>query len=203
MNEIKLVGTVTKDPEYAYTFNGKQFGKFYVGVARLSDVVDELPCIAPKTQLNNLYAGDRVILHGEIRTGNYRGDDGKRHLRIYVYVEEMEDGQYFESDLNSVRLVGFTCKPSTLRKTPNGIYITDSLVASHRSVGRKSDYIPCISFGDNAFDMQNIEVGRQLKITGRLQSRIYTKKLDNEVKEERIAYELAVSRFKLLDERED
>ena len=40
-----------------------------------------------------------------------------------------------------------------------------------------------------------IDVGRRVKLSGRIQSRIYNKKLPDDTVEARVAYELSVSRI--------
>ena len=67
------------------------------------------------------------------------------------------------------------------------------LIAVNRSYN-KSDYIPCIAWGRNARYAQDIEVGKQVSISGRIQSREYTKKI-GEVSETRIAYEVSLNKI--------
>ena len=60
----------------------------------------------------------------------------------------------------------------------------------------KSDYIPCIAWGRNARFISNLEVGANIKVWGRVQSRVYQKRMGEEV-EERVAYEVSVSKIEL------
>ena len=72
--------------------------------------------------------------------------------------------------------------------------IADMLVAVNRPYG-KSDYIPCISWGRNARFASNFEVGSRVQIWGRIQSREYVKKLEDDRTEKRTAYEVSVSKM--------
>ncbi len=61
------------------------------------------------------------------------------------------------------------------------------LVAVNRPYG-KSDYIPCILWGRNARFAANFEVGSRVQIWGRIQSREYVKRLEDDRTEKRTAY---------------
>ena len=76
--------------------------------------------------------------------------------------------------------------------------IRDRLLAVNRAYN-KSDYIPCIAWGRNARFCQNIEVGTEVKIIGRVQSRQYEKKLEDGTSETRVAYEVSVSSMEIVD----
>ena len=75
-----------------------------------------------------------------------------------------------------------------------GREIADLLLAVNRSYG-KSDYIPCICWGRNARFAENFEVGGELQIWGRIQSREYQKKISETEFERRVAYEVSVSKL--------
>ena len=85
-----------------------------------------------------------------------------------------------ETDIsNYVELDGFICKEPKYRITPFNRKITDLLVAVNRTY-HNSDYIPCIAWGRNARFCENIEVGTEVRIIGRVQSRQYEKKYEDE-----------------------
>jgi len=75
------------------------------------------------------------------------------------------------------------------------------LIAVNRSYG-KSDYIPCICWGRNARFANSFRVGERCAVWGRIQSREYMKKIDEENVEKRVAYEVSVSKLELLEEEE-
>lgn len=96
---------------------------------------------------------------------------------------------------NQIFLDGYVCKPPVYRKTPLGREIADLLVAVNRQYG-KSDYIPCIAWGRNAKYASEISIGANIQVVGRVQSREYSKKIDDERTEIRVAYEVSVSQIK-------
>ena len=80
-----------------------------------------------------------------------------------------------------------------------GREIADLLVAVNRPYG-KSDYIPCIAWGRNARYASTFEVGGHIQIWGRVQSREYVKKINEEESEKHVAYEVSVSKLEYIDE---
>ena len=119
-------------------------------------------------------------------------------VRELRFIED-EDIPEEQSKSNQIFLDGYVCKPPIYRKTPLGREIADILVAVNRPYG-KSDYIPCIAWGRNARFAGGLEVGSHLQICGRVQSREYTKKVDEESVEKRVAYEVSVSKIDLVEE---
>lgn len=111
--------------------------------------------------------------------------------------EESESAPEFN---NNVKLSGYICKPPVYRVTPKGREIADVLIAVNRMYG-KADYIPCITWGRNARYAGNLDVGTRIDVEGRLQSREYTKKLDDGTEEIRTAYEISVSRIEESEEK--
>lgn len=98
---------------------------------------------------------------------------------------------------NSIYLNGFICKAPVYRTTPFGREIADILLAVNRAYN-KSDYIPCIAWGRNARYASNFEIGDNIKVWGRIQSRNYQKKLPDGSVEERTAYEVSISKMEII-----
>lgn len=78
--------------------------------------------------------------------------------------------------------------------TPLGREIADLLLAVNRAYG-KSDYIPCICWGRNARFAGQIQVGSHVQVWGRIQSRSYQKKLEDDQLLQKTAYEVSVSKM--------
>lgn len=111
--------------------------------------------------------------------------------------EEIEVSKDFIS--NEVILNGFICKKPIYRQTPFGREISDILLAVNRAYN-KSDYIPCIAWGRNARFCENIPVGTEVKIIGRVQSRTYEKKYDDGRVENKVAYEVSVASLEVVNQ---
>lgn len=78
------------------------------------------------------------------------------------------------------------------RKIPFKREISDLLIAVNRYYG-KSDYIPCICWGRNARYAAGFEIGDEIVIRGRIQSRTYEKKISDTEFETRTAYEVSAN----------
>lgn len=195
MNKIYLQGIVS-ELEFSHEYKGEKFYSFNLSSNRLSGCADKLHCIVPEVNLPYIYEGKTVGICGEVRTRNVEVD-GKRHLEIYVFVKET--GSCGEDNTNYVVLQGFICKQPNLRETPLGRTICDVFIAVNR-MGDRSDYIPCIFWGRQALRVAEMEVEKEISITGRLQSREYVKhNLFGEC-ETKTAYELSVVELKGVEE---
>ncbi|MGM9548486.1 MAG: single-stranded DNA-binding protein [Faecousia sp.] len=187
-NQITLRGNLSAPPTFSHENHGRKFFKFYLEVPRLSGVVDSLPVIAEKSLLEAAGAenGNMLTVTGQIRSHNVR-TDGRRHLMIFVFAAELtcEDGEA----RNDVTLEGFLCREPIYRRTPLGREICDVMLAVPRAFQR-ADYLPCILWGRTAQDASRCHTRDKIGITGRLQSRVYTK-LTEEGVEERTAYEIS------------
>ena len=187
-NQITLRGNLASAPEFSHENHGRQFYRLYLEVPRLSGAVDTLPVIAEKEVLEAAEAkeSDMVTVTGQIRSHNLR-NDGRRHLMIFVFANALvcEDGE----PLNEVSLEGFLCREPTYRRTPLGREICDVMLAVPRAF-KRADYLPCILWGRTAQEASRCHTRDKIGISGRLQSRIYTK-LTEDGAEERTAYEIS------------
>ena len=61
-----------------------------------------------------------------------------------------------------------------------------------------TDYIPCVVWGRCARFCSHLNIGAKLSVTGRMQSREYTKLTDHG-EERRVAYELSIGKLTVLD----
>ena len=187
-NQITLRGQLLALPYFSHESHGKKFYRFTLEVPRLSGTVDLLPVVAEETVLNqmDLDGGEMLTVIGSVRSHNIR-TGGIRHLLIFVFADSIvcEDGE----PVNTVTIEGALCREPNYRRTPLGREICDVMLAVSRGY-RRADYLPCILWGRLAVEAANCATGDTLQITGRLQSRIYTKQTDNGP-EERTAYEVS------------
>ena len=198
-NNVNLVGVLSTP---IMEIEDKGIYQFNVNTERNSGIIDILPCVINEqtlkvaeedsnTHFNN---GDRVEIFGEFRSRNVFDDKGKSHLQLYVYVEKIALG--ISTDNNEVKLTGTICKDIILRKTPLGRQIANLIVAVNRD-NSKSDYLPCIAWNAGARILSDYKVGDKLTITGRIQSRVYTKPNDQT---EYTAYEISIKHFDKIED---
>ena len=187
-NQITLRGSLQTLPTFSHENHGKQFFRFFLEVPRLSGAVDILPVVTELSLLNqlDLSGGEMLTVTGQIRSHNVR-TDGVRHLLIFVFAASItaEDGE----PINDAILQGSLCKEPVYRRTPLGREICDVMLAVPRAF-RRADYLPCILWGTTAQQASRCHIREELRIYGRLQSRIYTK-LTDDGPQERTAYEIS------------
>ena len=195
-NHLVLVGKIVSDKSYSHEIYGEKFYVFNLEVVRLSSTVDIIPITISEGLLAgmDLKIGKKVSVEGQFRSyNNYENERNRLILTVFAKeIEELEDVEEKDEVTNEVILVGYVCKKPVYRQTPFGREIADVLLAVNRAYN-KSDYIPCIAWGRNARFCQNIEVGTEVKIVGRVQSRTYEKKHEDGTVETRVAYEVSVA----------
>lgn len=198
MNKIKIIGKVVNEPQYSHSFCGEQFYEFSLETTRKSGTVDSLVAVVPELFLNKVIVGNLIDIDGEVRTRNYEDADGKRHMSITVFIEDIETVEN-SIDVNVVNISGFICKPPFYRETPLGRQVCDFILASNRGRSNRTDYLPCIVWSRNAKRIAEMEVGTELEAVGRLQSRQYNRKLKDGTFETKTAYEISVSEIRVKD----
>ncbi len=195
-NIAHISGRVTEEPKFSHLILGEGFYDLKLEVPRLSAESDTIPVTISERLIDNLKIGDELSVDGEFRSYN-KYDDGKSKLILTLFAKELTDIDELRNT-NTISLTGYICKEPIYRTTPFGREICDCLVAVNRAYN-KSDYIPCIAWGRNARFVKNLEVGEKISLTGRIQSRKYQKKIDEDKIEDRVAYEISISSIALAD----
>ena len=190
-NYAMLRGVLSQPPRFSHRSRDERFDCFSLDVCRLSGAVDTVPIIARHSLLEALSPGsgaDKLCVRGELRSFNNKSGEGAK-LVITVFARELsfERGE----DENLIELRGVLCKSPNYRVTPMGREICDLMLAVKRRYGR-SDYLPCIAWGGNASAASAWSVGRAVRLSGRIQSRVYQKLLDGELVE-KTAYEVSAT----------
>lgn len=174
-------------------------------IPRLSGISDIIPITISERLIANfdLSLGKQVVIEGQFRSYNTY-EDSKSRLILTVFVKEIrEKGEDEEIKVpNEVQLVGHICRKPIYRKTPFGREIADILVAVNRAYN-KSDYIPCITWGRNARFCENMQIGTELRLVGRVQSRPYEKKHEDGTVEQRTAYEVSISSLEFVNKEDE
>lgn len=203
-NQVTIMGEIVSDFSYSHEIFGEGFYMVDIRVQRLSDSSDILPLMISERLIDVTadYKGCYVSVNGQFRSYN-RHEERKNKLVLSVFAREISfvDEVEESAKTNQIYLDGFLCKEPIYRKTPLGREIADLLIAVNRPYG-KSDYIPCICWGRNARYASSFKVGERCGIWGRIQSREYVKKVDEEHAEKKVAYEVSVSKLEIYDDDE-
>ena len=196
-NNIDIGGRILTDFDFSHEVYGEVFYRFNVSVDRLSGNSDILPITVSERLISKetMTPGKLVNISGQVRSYNSYVEADKRNklvLTVFARTVELTDSLP-DTVPNDVFLDGYLCKPAVYRTTPFGREITDLLLAVNRSYN-KSDYIPCIVWGKNARIAGKLSIGDNVHIWGRMQSRIYQKRIDDNTVLEKTAFEVSVSR---------
>jgi len=210
-NYLTLVGKVTGEKRFSHEIYGERFFTFNLSIPRLSGNADIIPVTTSERLITDemLTEGNKLLIKGQFRSYNsYENEKNKLVLTVFAKdVEEVKEDETSEENeivkkeivTNEVVLIGYVCKKPIYRQTPFGREIADLLLAVNRAYN-KSDYIPTIAWGRNARFCQNLEVGTQVKIVGRVQSRIYEKKHEDGTVEQKVAYEVSICSLELIEQ---
>ncbi len=195
-NKVILSGEVVSQPEFSHEMYGEGFYEFNLKVKRLSNTFDIIPVTVSERLMNdaNIKVGEKISGEGQFRSYN-KMQDNKSKLMLTMFLREFLP--YDENaDHNHIEITGYVCKEPIYRTTPFKREICDLLLAVNRNYN-KSDYLPCIAWGRNARYVKNFNVGDKVKVSGRVQSREYQKKLDNDEVVTRTAFEVSLSKIVL------
>lgn len=197
-NIISICGEIASDFTYNHEVYGEKFYNVTVLSERKSGIADSIPVTVSERLIDVTkdMTGKFVSVCGQVRTFN-KHEENNSKLIIMVFAKEIEILESCNYN-NDLYLHGFICRHPVYRETPMGREITDILVAVNRPYG-KSDYIPCILWGRNARYAGDFEIGTELALYGRIQSRIYRKIISDSEIEERTAYEASISRIVKLE----
>ena len=201
-NRIMIFGTLANSPVFSHDVYGEAFYTLYLDVSRLSQASDRLPVTVSERLINlDEFVPDvPVFVLGQVRSYNSYIEEEKRNkLILTVFAKECQlafSTKEQKENPNEAFLDGYICKPPVYRTTPFGREIADLLIAVNRSYN-KSDYIPCITWGRNARFSSRLEVGDNIRLWGRMQSRNYQKKISEGEFIEKTAYEISVSKIEL------
>ena len=206
-NYLTLVGKVTGEKKFSHEIYGERFYLFNIVIPRLSGNEDIIPITISERLIkeDTLQEGKKLLVKGQFRSYNtYENEKNRLILTVFakdiMEVEEKEGTQEENDIVRKVVLIGYICKKPIYRQTPFGREISDILLAVNRAYN-KSDYIPCIAWGRNARFCQNLEIGSQVKVVGRVQSRTYEKKYEDGTSQVRIAYEVSIGSLEIIEEK--
>lgn len=186
-NLIVVAGQITSKFRFVYKIKNKRYCQFTLSALRPNNEVDRLIVVVSQDKVKDIKTLNCVLIKGYINTRNV----GKKLLvNIHAtYIRQLNEDDYEKLKyVNRAILRGYICNKPVKRLTLTGHKITNLKIAVNRP--NKSDYIPCIVWRQSADSAAELEVGNFVKLAGRLQSRNYTKKENNQIVEH-ITYEVS------------
>lgn len=201
MNEITLKGII-KDIESSHSIDDIAFDKAKLIVKRPTGAEDVIN-LRFKSYSNKYKENDLVTLKGNVRSYSYKVSEDKNKVVIYVFTYFDEPEDILADVTNTVTIDGRICKINELRNNKNGKqnvhFILANNLLSNDGSKRLNSYIPCIAWNKLAKELSKLSVNTQLKLKGELHSREHKKVLDNGDIEIRVAHELLVLDYEVLE----
>ncbi len=202
-NVVSVTGRITADFMFSHRLGRERFFLTYLSVPRLSGKEDILPVLLSDKLIDTErdYKDALVEVDGQFRS--YRRNDYYHNmLSLTIFASEIcvfeDDGNVALS--NDIYLSGTTCRPTVFRRTPQGRAIADVYISVRRMQGRNFDYIPCIAWGHNAKLLSDVPASSRISIWGRIESREYTKKVEDAEAVIRRVCEVSIKRFELVED---
>ncbi len=199
-NQVSMIGEIISEFRFRRKVLGEAFYVFDVRIKRFSESTDCIPVMVSEKMMDVTrdYRGQCVRVTGQYRSYNIYKEQ-KSHLVLYVFAQKITFVEEEErQNQNQIFLDGYICKHPIYRKTPLGREISEIIMSVDRAYG-KPDYIPCICWGRSARLSDGLEVGRRIRIGGRIQSREYRKRISGREYETRVAYEVSISEMEVME----
>lgn len=199
MNSITLRG-VLKDIQHSHNIGDVDFSKAQIVVTR-PDGKEDILSLRFKSLSTAHQDGDMVSIVGNLRSYSQKLED-KNKVTIYVftYFDEPEDADECN---NKVSIDGRICKMNPLRPHSNHKHSVHFILAnnlqSRDGQKRLNSYIPCIAWGKIAKELSELPVSTKLNIKGELHSRVHKKKHPDGSVEERMAHELYITEYEVVE----
>lgn len=202
-NKVTITGTINEPFEFSHKVFSEKFYSTKVAVLRVSGVEDLIPVMVSQYLLDMAvdHTGKEVLIHGQFRSYNEH-ENNRTRLILNVFALEIsfmhQEEMIHPNKNNCVELDGYLCKQPTYRESLSARKISDLFLAVNREYG--TDYIPAIAWGRNALSAKQMKIGTHLKVSGRIQSRDYIKKIDDDQQLTKTAYEVSVAKMLWLPE---
>lgn len=193
-NKVYIAGEILTTPTFSHEVLGESFYEFDLKVKRLSGSCDIIPITISERLINSNGLKQHSLIAGNGQFRSYNKLEGKKsRLLLTVFIREILPYDE-QQNPNVIEINGYVCKDPIYRTTPFKREICDVLIAVNRSYN-KSDYLPCIAWGRNAKFVKEFSVGDNIKILGRIQSRVYQKKISETEVVEKTAFEISLNKI--------
>lgn len=198
-NSVIIAGCVVDTPIYEFSVGNKSYYRVIISARRLSGVEDLVPCYIEDSKVAYIRRFDYVEVTGYIRTKHVMDSMGKNHTKVYIEVHEVNP---YICDKNKVDFIAYKFADVEIRATPRGYRVCDTRVINNLP-NRIGNLIPILLWSNNAELFARVPLNSIVGITGRFQSREYNKFYEDGTEEKKTAYEISVSKFKVLEERKE
>lgn len=130
MNQVILIGRLTKDPELRETSNGKPVASFTLAVDKFGEGADFINCVVWNKQAENLAKyqkkGGQIGVSGRLQTRDYDDEKGNKRYVTEVVADSIEYLGAKKEESNQTQEKVEPLEFSTKTTTQETIEYTDS-----------------------------------------------------------------------------
>ena len=130
MNQVILIGRLTKDPELRETNNGKPVASFTLAVDKFGEGADFINCVVWNKQAENLAKyqkkGGQIGVSGRLQTRDYEDEKGNKKYITEVVADSIEYLGAKKEESNQTQEKVEPLEFSTKTTTQETIEYTDS-----------------------------------------------------------------------------
>ena len=202
MNNIFLRGEL-KNISHSHNIGDVEYSKAVL-VTKREDGTEDIVNLKFKSFSNPYKENDLIELKGNLRSYSCKVAENKNKVTLYVftYFDRLKDEEIGEAN-NLVEIDGRICKINPIRTTKSGKHNIHFIIANNLMYDdghkRLNSYIPCIAWGTTAKELDKLKVTDRIKINGELHSREHKKIHENGEIEFRVAHELHVKSFEVIE----
>ena len=199
MNTIQLKGLI-RNVQPSHTIKDIDYDQADI-ISTRQNGKDDIITIKFKRFSNKYKEGDLIELSGNIRSYSQKLNNGHNKVNLYVFTyfdlpQDDEVANHFDID-------GRICKIEDIRFTKDGkqnihFILANNLILEENNQ-KLNSYLPCIAWGRVAKELSKLSVNDKIYIHGELHSREYKKMLNADEFEFRVAHELVVQSFEVLE----
>lgn len=205
-NKASIGGIIAEEFSLGHANKYQDFYITNVQVDRRNGVKDYVPVVVTKELFNKFpkrsVKGLYVEIRGEFRSYLEWSRAGNRSkLKVFLFAKKIKYKKIEEKsdklpNVNEVFLRGIINKKPVFMEQDSGLKRTYFMLKVRREKN-KTDVIPCIAWRENAQAIAKLNVGDEIQLFGRIQSREYLKRTDpnSEEGEIKMAYEVYVYKF--------
>lgn len=174
-NKVTLVGKFLTDFKPHVSAVATSYTAAF-GVTRKSGFIDVFRIITFEDISITKVKGDSACIVGRIITKDTSAREDAPNITTEIQAARISYFGYTENSSHTT-IIGNVVGRAHYRYTPKGTYINNFAVAVPRKNG-KTDLIHIIAWDEKAKELGDLQNGEQIKVQGRLQTRVYTKKSD-------------------------
>lgn len=172
-NKIEIAGVIETGFMWDHDSGDECFYQFLLRIRRKNRDSDIIPVIISDKliDVSTDMTGRSIFIDGELRSFIHRDRNGSIRLFLYAFPQKASFLKR-PADINLIFLQGTVCQKPEYRRTPQGRWSTDVMLAVERGAAL-CDYIPCSGQNHQAGYLSVLPVGSRIRTIGSIQSRRY------------------------------